>query len=140
MAMEAIVSSAAAALVGAMATDAWQQARAAVMTWWRRIRPRQAVRVDAALVESRDRVLTARRAGDEKAESDMVAAWGSRLTDLLRDDPSLKDELRQLIEEEIAPLLRREGGARTGSHEFRAEASGHGRVYQAGRDQNIHGP
>ncbi|MFF4400428.1 hypothetical protein [Streptomyces sp. NPDC001480] len=123
-----------------MTTDAWQQARAALVTWWRRVRPRQAGRVDAALVESRDRVLTARRAGDEDAESHVVAAWGSRLTALLRDDPALVDGLRRLIEEEIAPLLGHESGARTGSHEFRAEASGHGRVYQSGRDQHIHGP
>ncbi|MFE6828379.1 hypothetical protein [Streptomyces sp. NPDC057690] len=52
----------------------------------------------------------------------------------------LVDELQRLFDEEITPLLRREDSARAGSPEFRAEASGHGRVYQAGRDQNIHGP
>ncbi|MFF4039767.1 hypothetical protein [Streptomyces sp. NPDC001816] len=138
--MDPIVSSAATTLIGVMTTDAWQQARVAVVTWWRRIRPRQASRVDAALVESRDRMLTARRAGDEDTESDLVAAWGSRLSALLQDDPALTDELRRLIDEEIAPLLRHEDVARTGSHEFQAEASGHGRVYQAGRDQHIYGP
>jgi hypothetical protein len=138
--MDAIVSSAATSLVGAMAMDAWQQARAALIAWWRRIRPNQADEVDAELVESRERVLTARRARDEDAESHLVAAWGARLTTLLRDDPALVDGLRRLIDEEIAPLLRREDSTRTGSHEFRAEASGHGRVYQAGRDQNIYGP
>lgn len=137
--MDAIVSTAATSLVGAMATDAWQQARAALVAWWRRIRPNQADQVDAALAESRDRVLTARQARDEDAESHLVAAWGARLTALLRDDPALADELRRLIDDEIAPILRREDSTRTGSHEFRAEASGHGRVYQAGRDQNIHG-
>jgi hypothetical protein len=123
-----------------MTTDAWQHARGALVTWWRRIRPRQASRVDAALVETRNRVLAAREAGDADTESHVVAAWASRLTALLRDDPALADELRRLIDEEITPLLRHAAGTRTGSHEFRAEASGHGRVYQAGRDQNIHGP
>jgi hypothetical protein len=140
MAMDAIVLSAATSLVGAMAVDAWQQARDALIAWWRRIRPNQADRVNAAFAESRDDVLTARRAGDEDAESHVVAAWAARLTELLRDDPARVDGLRRLIDDEIAPLLEREGGARTGSHEFRAEASGHGRVYQAGHDQNIYGP
>jgi len=85
-------------------------------------------------------VLTARRARDEEAESDLVAAWGARLSALLWEDPALVGELRRLIDEEIAPLLRHEDGARIATQEFRAEASGHGRVYQAGRDQNIHGP
>ncbi|WP_230885541.1 hypothetical protein [Streptomyces spinoverrucosus] len=121
-----------------MTTDAWQQVRAVLVGWWRHVRPRQANRVEAALAESRERALTARLTNDETEESRLVAAWGSRLTALLRDDPALSGELRRLVDEEIAPLLRREAGPRTGSHEFRAEASGHGRVYQAGRDQIIH--
>ncbi|WP_171107110.1 MULTISPECIES: hypothetical protein [Streptomyces] len=121
-----------------MTTDGWQQVRATLVAWWRRVRPRQANRVDAAFAESRERVLTARLTNDEAEESRLVAAWGSRLTALLRDDPALGGELRRLINEEIAPLTRRDDGPRTGSHEFRAEASGHGRVYQAGRDQIIH--
>lgn len=96
--------------------------------------------MDAAFVDSRDRVLTARRARDEDAESHVVAAWAARLTELLRDDPALVDGLQRLIDDQIVPLLGRKDSARTGSHEFRAEASGNGRVYQAGRDQNIYGP
>lgn len=140
MAMDALISSAATALVGAMTTDAWTQARTALVTWWRRIRPQQANGVDAALVECRNRVTSARRGGDRQAESRMVDAWGARLTALLEDDPSLADELRRLIDEEIAPLLPRADGTRSESHDFRAEASGHGRVYQAGHDQHIYGP
>ncbi|MFJ8107454.1 hypothetical protein [Streptomyces sp. NPDC096132] len=123
-----------------MTTDAWQQARTLLVTWWRRVRPRQAGRVDTALVECRNRALAARREGDENAESHLVEAWESRLTALVRDEPALTDELRRLIDEEIAPLLSPEGDVRTGSHDFRAEASGHGRVYQAGHDQHIYGP
>ncbi|MFF5183776.1 hypothetical protein ACFY30_08300 [Streptomyces sp. NPDC000345] len=123
-----------------MVTDAWQQARTILVTWWRRVRPQQAGRVDAALVECRSRALAARRAGNNAAESHLVEAWGSRLTALLQDEPALADELRQLIDKEITPLLSPDGGPRTGSHNFRAEASGHGRVYQAGHDQHIHEP
>ncbi|MEU6069084.1 MULTISPECIES: hypothetical protein [Streptomyces] len=123
-----------------MTTDAWQQVRAALVSWWRRMRPNQADRVDAALVDSRSRVLTARRAHDEDAEAELVAAWEVRLTALLSEDSALTGELRRLIEEEIAPLLRRGDGAQAAPQEFRAEASGHGRVYQAGHDQNIYEP
>ncbi|MFG2986356.1 hypothetical protein ACGFYQ_34745 [Streptomyces sp. NPDC048258] len=138
MAMDAIVASAATAMVGAMTTEAWQQARAAIVSWWRRIRPNQADRVDAALAESRDRLLTARR--EEDVESPLIAAWEARLTALLWEDAALVDDLRRLVDEEIAPLLGHENGIRTGRQEFRAKASGRGRVYQAGRDQNISGP
>jgi hypothetical protein len=139
--MDAIVTAAATALVGTMVTDAWQQARAALVTWWRGIRPRQADLVGAAFAESRDRALTARRARDEDAETRLVAAWEDRLTALLRDDPALEDELRRLIDEKVTPLLSGEDGTpATASQDFRARASGHGRVYQAGRDQNIYGP
>ncbi|MFD0265437.1 hypothetical protein ACFVGY_02430 [Streptomyces sp. NPDC127106] len=121
-----------------MTTDAWQQARTAVVAWWRRIRPHQADRIDAALADSREHLLTAGPAQD--VESSLVAAWEARLTALLWEDAALVEELRRLVEDEIAPLLAHEAGPRTGSQEFRAEASGHGRVYQAGRDQNISGP
>jgi hypothetical protein len=126
-------------LVGAMATDAWEQAREALVNWWRRVRPSQADEVDADLFEAHLELM-ARGAQNKDAESHLVAAWRIRLTELQRDDPALVDELGRLIDEKIAPLLRREEDARTGSHEFRAKASGHGRVYQAGRDQNIQEP
>ncbi|MFD7626961.1 hypothetical protein ACFV7Q_13170 [Streptomyces sp. NPDC059851] len=137
MAMDAIAASAATALVGAMTTDAWQQVRAAVVAWWRRVRPQQADRVDVALAQSRDRLLTARR--DEDAEPHLIAAWEARLTDLLWEDAALAGELRRLVDEDIAPLLGRATTVRTGGQELRAKASGHGRVYQAGRDQNVSG-
>lgn len=48
--------------------------------------------------------------------------------------------LRRLLDEETAPLLADRANARAVSQEFRAEGSGHGRVYQSGRDQRIVGP
>lgn len=48
-------------------------------------------------------------------------------------DPAHGVELRRVLDEELAPLL--PTGDR--SITMRAEASGHGRVYQAGRNQYI---
>lgn len=135
--MDPITWTAATTLVGAMTTDAWQQARTTVVAWSRRIRPDHADLVGAAFTESRERVLTARRARDEHGESLVVADWQRRLAALLREHPGRADELRQLLDDEIAPLLARPENTRTVSQEFKAEASGHGRVYQAGRDQKI---
>lgn len=135
--MDPITSATAAALVGAMTTDAWQQARTAVVAWCRRSRPDAADLVDTAFTESRERVLTARRARDEHGESLVVADWQLRLAALLREDRALAAGLRRLLDEEIAPLLADRANTPAVAQEFRAEASGHGRVYQSGRDQKI---
>lgn len=130
MAMDPIVMSAATALVGAMTSEAWQQVRGAVVGWWRHVHPQQADRVDAALEESRHRL-----AEDTDAERELVATWQARLEALLWEDPTLADGLRRLLEDDIVPRLPEKA-----AQEFHATASGHGRVFQAGRDMRIHGP
>ncbi len=140
VAMDPIVMSAATALVGAMTTDAWEQVRTAFTGWWRRIRPQQADRVAGQLEDSRDRAMTAHREQDTDAESELVSVWADRLTELLGENRSLAEDLRRLMERDIAPHVHHDTGIRTGTQELHAEASGHGRVYQAGRDQHIQGP
>ncbi|MGW2816690.1 hypothetical protein [Streptomyces sp. NPDC001415] len=135
--MDPITLAAATAVVGAMATDAWQQTRASVVEWWRRVRPDQADSVDAALSEARTQVLAARQSEDVDREAALVTEWQNRLRLLLREDPSLGRELQRLVDEEIAPSLPDEEQARAGSLSMKATASGHGRVYQAGHDQHI---
>lgn len=66
--MDPIVLSAGTALVGAIATDTWERARAAVVALWRRARPDQADVIDEELAESRRLLLTAREEGDTEAE------------------------------------------------------------------------
>ncbi|MFD3585954.1 hypothetical protein [Streptomyces sp. NPDC058683] len=143
--MDPIVASAATALVGAMVTDAWQDVHTALVSWWRRICPQQADSVDAELQQSRDRAVAARRERDTDAESELVAAWEDRLAELLGENRELADELRRLMERDIAPQVHREHvhqdtGNRAGTQEVHAEASGNARVFIAGRDQHIHEP
>ncbi|MCG7210465.1 hypothetical protein [Streptomyces arenae] len=132
--MEPIALSAATALVGAMTSEAWQHVRDAVARWWRRARPQQADSVVAALEESRDRALTA---GPDEDTDDLVATWRARLEALLWENPALEDELRELVDRDIAPHVRQEADSRTGNQEFRADARGHARIYQTGGNLNI---
>jgi len=134
--MDPIVLSAGTALVAAIATDAWERARTAVVALWRRTRPDQADVIDEEFADSRRRVLVAREAGDEETVRALVSDWQIRLQSLLRHDPSVADELCALLAAELAPPA---GGFSVGAQTMRAEASGHGRVFHAGRDQHISG-
>jgi hypothetical protein len=136
--MDPIVLAAGTALVGAMATDAWQQARNAVVAWWRRARgAEEAEAVGDDLDAVRPQIVAARQASDADTEQALVGAWRLRLQQALRDDPTLAAELRRLLDEHLAPPLPADERTQVGSLVMRAEASGNARIYQAGRDQHI---
>jgi hypothetical protein len=135
--MDPMVLAAGTAIVNAMATDAWQQTRTAIVAWWHQMYPEQADAVDTALTESRTQLLTARQANDPVGEQVLVEDWQSRLQLLLRENPALADELRRLLDQELTPGVRSEEQDQLGSISMKATASGHARVYQAGRDQHI---
>ncbi|MDT0443611.1 hypothetical protein [Streptomyces johnsoniae] len=102
--MDPVVLAAGTALVGAMVTDTWQQARIAAMAWWRRTRPAQADAVETALDADRAALLAAREQGDQDTEQALIGAWRLRLQGLLAEDPALLEELR-LLESRIRALL-----------------------------------
>ncbi|MFI5882966.1 hypothetical protein [Streptomyces sp. NPDC051554] len=137
--MDPIVLAAGTALVGAMATDAWQQVRTSLVELWRRARPEQAEVIDAELGAVRAHVLTARESGDADTEQTLVSDWQLRLQALLRANPAVANELRQLLDTHLTPLVSADERSRIATLVMRAEASGSGRVYQAGRDQHITG-
>ncbi|MGW5159677.1 hypothetical protein ACWEPN_29730 [Nonomuraea wenchangensis] len=136
--MDPIVLAAGTALVTAMATDAWQSARDGAVALWRKARPEQAEVVEAELTEVREQVLQARGEGDADTEQALAGSWQVRLQQLLRADPSLAGEVRRVLDEVLTPALEPADQERIGSLVMKATASGHGRVYQAGRDQTIH--
>ncbi|MFJ9847234.1 hypothetical protein ACIRYZ_43785 [Kitasatospora sp. NPDC101155] len=133
--MDPMVLAAGTAMVNAMATDAWQETRHAVVAWWHRRHPEQADAVGAALTQTRTQLLTARQTRDAAGEQGLVDDWRSRLQLLLREDPVLGDELRCLIDQVLTPVPREREQA--GPISMKATASGRSRVYQAGRDQHI---
>ena len=104
--MDPVVLAFGPALVGAIATDAWQQAREAVTGMWRRAHPRQkADAIGAELDELRQEILLARRDGDTDTERALEGAWQVRLQQLLRADPALAAELRRVLDQVLIPAL-----------------------------------
>jgi hypothetical protein len=110
--MDPVVAAFGTALVGAIATDTWQQAHEAVVGLWRRVHPRRDEDIGAELDELREQVLAARRDGDAGTERALEGAWQMRLGQLLRADPALAAELQRVLEQVLAPALSPAGQAR----------------------------
>ena len=133
--MDPVLMAAGTAIVSAMATDVWQQARTAIAGLWRRAGSADAV--EHELADLRSQVLAARADGDEETEQALAGAWRLHLRELLRQDPSLADELRRVLDEELLPVLAESDRAQTRTILMHGTASGHGRVYQSAGDQHI---
>ncbi|MDG4766158.1 hypothetical protein O7632_32150 [Solwaraspora sp. WMMD406] len=135
--IDPIAAATGAALIQAIATDAWEKARDGAVALWRRVRPQQADTIGAELAEVRDEVLTARRDGDTDAEQGLVDDWQRKLQRLIRQDPAFAAELRRLLDDTLAPLLPPADQQQVGSITMTATARDNARIIQAGRDQRI---
>ncbi|MCX4587719.1 hypothetical protein [Streptomyces sp. NBC_01481] len=93
------------ALVAAMATDAWQQARDGVVALWRRIHPERAEQVGGELEALRTQVLQARHDHDPDTEQALEGMWRLQLQALLQQDPTAADGLRRLLDDQLGPAL-----------------------------------
>jgi hypothetical protein len=113
--MDPVVAAFGTALVGAIATDAWQQVHEAVAGLWHRVRPRRDDGIGAELDELREQVLVARRDGDAGTERALEGAWQLRLQQLLRADPALAAELRRVLDRVLTPALTPAERARIGT-------------------------
>jgi lipase chaperone LimK len=131
-----MVSTVATTLVRLLTTDGWERAKSAIGSLWQRVHPDHAAAVEAELADSRAALLEARDAGDDQAERDLEAEWRGRLRYLVAADPAVASELPQLVQD-LRAALSASQQAPGGHVEMHAHASGHGQVYQAGRDQRI---
>ena len=114
--MDPVVAAFGTALVGAIATDAWQQVREVVAGLWRRVHPRREDDdIGAELDELRERVLAARRDADADTEQALEGTWQVRLQQLLRADPDLAAELRRVLDQVLTPALTPAEQARVGT-------------------------
>lgn len=125
---------AATALVGAMATDAWQAARSAVLKLWNRVHSGQAAAIGQQFDEDRSDVL----AEDDPQVLDQIAdTWARHLVHLLRTDPALETELRRILDQELAPLLSPQQQRQVQQVWMTANASDQGKIYQSAGAMNI---
>jgi hypothetical protein len=137
--MDPLVLAAGTALIGAMATDAWQQARIAVVAWWRKSHPGQAGAVGAELDTVRAQVLAARERGDQDTEDALAGAWRLRLQHLLDEEPAARPGLRLLLEGFLTPALADADLGRVQQIFITALARDQASQYIAGHDQHITG-
>lgn len=121
-------------VVTLMAGQAWESARAGVVALWQRFQPARAEAVGAELDATREDLLLARESDDPDTEAELTAEWQARVRRLLLARPEVAEELRRILAELNPPLPEAQPSVEV---RLRAEASGNGRVYQAGRDQHI---
>jgi hypothetical protein len=104
--MDPVVAAFGTALVGAIATDAWQQVHGAVAGLWHRVHPgRENSSIGAELDQLREQVLVARRDGDAGTERALEGAWQLRLQQMLRADAALAAELQRVLDQVLIPAL-----------------------------------
>ncbi|WP_309032750.1 hypothetical protein [Streptomyces alfalfae] len=129
--LTALAQSAGTTLVTLMAADAWQRTRDGFTHLWRRMQPERAETVAAELEASREDVLAASAADDQQTLDELRLQWQGSVRRLIVARPAAVAELRRLLDE-LDP-----DGAVARRITQHATASGHARVYQAGRDQHI---
>ncbi|WP_232792485.1 hypothetical protein [Actinacidiphila yeochonensis] len=115
-----------------MATDAWQATRNRVLELWRRVQPARADATAVQLDSSHEDVLAAGTDGDQQTVGEVRAQWQGLFRRLLAAHPEAERELRALLDD-----LGAAHGPALPSTVQHATASGHARVYQAGRDQHV---
>lgn len=120
------------AVVGAMASEGWQDARRAIAALWRKPHPERVPAIEADLEEVRAEVLTARKAADQQTEEELAVEWRRRLGRLVAADPELAEELRRIVDG-LTPRAD-EGGA---PGVMIARASGRASLFQSGRDMHV---
>ncbi|MER6880689.1 hypothetical protein [Streptomyces althioticus] len=126
-----LAQSAGTTLVALMATDAWHQVRDGITRLWRRTQPERAETVAAELEAGREDVLAAAAADDQETLDELRLQWQGMVRRLLVARPDAIQELRALLDQ-LGP-----DGSAARQITQHATASGHARVYQAGRDQHI---
>ncbi|MEV7386658.1 hypothetical protein [Streptomyces sp. NPDC091215] len=129
--MAVLAGTAGTTLVTLLTTEVWQRARDGIASLWRRAEPERTAAISAELEVTREDLLAAQASGDLESRSELGREWQGRIRRLLAAHPEETEALRTLLND-LAPYT--PAGPSVTQH---ATASGHARVYQAGRDQNF---
>ncbi|MEV5957375.1 hypothetical protein AB0M11_27010 [Streptomyces sp. NPDC051987] len=114
-----------------LTTEVWQRARDGIASLWRRAEPERAEAISTELDLTRADLLAAQAGGDLESRGELGTEWQGRIRRLLAAHPEETEALRRLLED-LAPYT--PTGPSVTQH---ATASGHARIYQAGRDQTF---
>jgi hypothetical protein len=135
-----LTTAAATTVVKLLASQGWQAARDGVVALWHRVHPDQAGRVGADLDESRAQLVDAdRRGASDAVETALTEEWRGRLATLVTINPGLATELRDLLNNHLAPALGDSAAMSAGSIRLSGSASDHSTVIQAGNSVHIRG-
>ena len=126
-----LASSVGNALILAMTADGWQQVHTAIVKLWRRVHPERAETIGSELSEARAELLAAHEDDSSALITELAGDWKRRLQRLLLAEPDAINELQRIFEEVIQPQLRHQDQLTIKNVSFKAEVSGHGKVYQA---------
>ncbi|MFE3194306.1 hypothetical protein ACFXHA_35245 [Nocardia sp. NPDC059240] len=99
------------ALVKLMATDVWSGAKRVVVDWWGRHHPEQAEQVGTDLDQLHEEVIDVEF--DDETREAYAGSWRIRLRQLIATNPELAEELRQLLTEQLNPMLEAAAGQTT---------------------------
>ncbi|MGA5424434.1 AAA family ATPase [Streptomyces lavendulocolor] len=94
-----VLAATSASIVGALATDAWQQVRDRTVELFRHAQPDQADNVSLELEEARGLILAARDDDDARVEHELTVTVQRRLQDLVRDGSSVDRDVHRLLNE-----------------------------------------
>jgi len=139
--MDPVVAAFGTALVGAIATDSWEQVRDALIDMWHRVRARPDTGGIAAELDGlREQVLHARRDRDTAIETALEGTWQLKVLNLLRTDPALADELRRVLDEVLTPALTPAEQTRIGTIVMTGRSHGSSTFTQIGTQTNYNRP
>jgi hypothetical protein len=134
--MDDLVVTAANALIAAMATDGWNEARASAVALWHRVHPDRVPAIETELAEVRGEIMASREAGEPNVEKGLAEDWQRKLRRLIAAHPELEADL-EALQGEWNRLL--PSPAARSHIEQTAIVTDDGTVYMAGRDQRITG-
>jgi hypothetical protein len=92
-------------LVRAIAEQGWTSAKKAVLALWHRHAPAQAEPIGADLDTARAELAAVAEVEAADVMKDLADEWAARFSALLRRHPEAAEDVRRVVDQELAPLI-----------------------------------